>query len=248
MKKSVYFLSLALILHGSAVLWTQEQKTDVKAAEILKKMIEAQGGREALASIKDMTLTGSMELVQMGLDGGISLYQKEPNKMRMDIEIMGMVISQAFDGETAWMMNPQTGGNEEMPEQMAADMRRQALGNDALLNPDKYNITYTYEGTAMVEDREHLVLKQNFPDGYTTTIYLDSQSFFPTKSTGTTVNQMGMEVEAETFQSDFRKVEGTGVVMPFSMTTYQEGEEFMTMTVDDVQFNTGIDDSKFQMN
>lgn len=247
MKKSIIFLGIFSILCGSAQIWSQEQKTDAKAAEILEKMIEAQGGRKALSSIKDMTLSGTMELVTLGMDGGLTLYQKEPNKMRMDIEIMGMVISQAFDGETAWMMNPQTGANEEMPEQMAADMRRQAMGNDALLNPDKYDITYSYEGTAMVEDREHHVLKQNYPDGYTATIYLDSKTFYPTKTTGTTINQMGMEVEAETYQSDFRKVEGIGLVMPFSMTTYQEGEEFMTMSIDDVQFNTGIDDSKFEM-
>lgn len=240
-------LSIILILCASSQIWSQEQKTDAEAAEILEKMIDAQGGRKALESIKDMTLSGSIELVSLGIDGGVTMYQKEPNKMRMDIEIMGMVISQAYDGKTAWMMNPQTGANEEMPEQMAADFRRQAIGDQAILNPDKHNIIYTYEGTSMVEGREHHVLKQHYSDGHINKIYLDSKTFYPTKTSGTTINQMGMEVEAETFQSDFRKIEGVGIVVPFSMTTYQEGEEFMTMTVNDVQFNTGIDDSKFDM-
>jgi outer membrane lipoprotein-sorting protein len=247
MKKTVVFFGIILILCGSTQIWAQEQKTDAKAAEILEKLIEAQGGRKALASIEDMILSGSIELVTMGLDGNVTMYQKEPNKMRMDIEIMGMVISQAFDGETAWMMNPQTGANEEMPEQMAADMRRQAMGNDALLNPEKFGITYSYEGTEMVEGKEHHVLKQHYSDGHTTTIFLDSETFYPTKTSGMAVNQMGIEVETVTFQSDFQEVESVGVVMPFSITTYQEEEEFMTMAIDDVQFNTNIDDSKFEM-
>lgn len=247
MKKAIHFMCMGLVLWGSSILPAQEQKTDPKAAQVLEKMIEAQGGREALAAIRDMTLSGSMELVQMGLDGNVTIFQKEPDKMRLDIEIMGMVISQAYDGKTAWFLNPQTGANEVMPEQMAADMRRQAMGDDALLNPQKYNITYTYEGTDTVEGREHHVLKQHYPDGYTAVFYLDSKTFYLTKTKSMTINQMGMEVETENYQSDFRQVDSIGLVMPFAMTTYQEKEEFMAMTVDDVRFNTGIDDSKFKM-
>ena len=35
--------------------------------EILKKMIDAQGGRKVLEGIKDTTITGAIEITQMGL-------------------------------------------------------------------------------------------------------------------------------------------------------------------------------------
>ena len=72
-------------------------------------MIEAQGGRKALAAIKDTTISGTIEMPQMGISGSITIYQKEPDKMRMDMEFMGMVITQAYDGQNAWMVNPADG-------------------------------------------------------------------------------------------------------------------------------------------
>ncbi|GAH91450.1 unnamed protein product, partial [marine sediment metagenome] len=71
----------------------------------IKKMIEVQGGKKVFESIEDMTLYGTLEMAQQGLSGSITIYKKEPDKMRRDIEIMGMIITQAYDGETAWGVN-----------------------------------------------------------------------------------------------------------------------------------------------
>ncbi len=69
--------------------------------EVLEKMIDAQGGRKAMEAAKDTTISGTMELIQQGMNATLTMYQKEPNMMRMDIEVMGMVITQAFDGQKA---------------------------------------------------------------------------------------------------------------------------------------------------
>jgi hypothetical protein len=76
-----------------------------KATDILDKMIEAQGGRRVLEGIKDTTLLGSLEWVEAGggsVSGTFARYQKEPNKIRQEMEIMGMTRTDAFDGELAW--------------------------------------------------------------------------------------------------------------------------------------------------
>ncbi|MFQ6038029.1 MAG: outer membrane lipoprotein carrier protein LolA [Candidatus Aminicenantales bacterium] len=214
------------------------------AKDILDKMIDAQGGRDALAKVKDMTITGTMEMVQMGLSGSLTLYQKEPNKLRIDAEFMGMVITQAYDGENAWWVNPQTGTAEDMPEQMAADIRRQALGNDSLLHPEKYGITFTYKGKETLEDKEYHVLEQAFADGFKAALYVDPQTYLVYKTKARTTNQMGVEVDAETFMSDYKKVDG--LMMAHSMRVLQDGEEAMTMTFTDVTINTGLEDSFFK--
>jgi len=216
-----------------------------KASEILEKMIEAQGGRKVLESIKDTTLSGSMEMIQMGISGSLTMYQKEPNKMRMDGEVMGMVFTQAFDGETAWMVNPQTGATEEMPENLTEEVKRQALGNDALLHPEKYGITYTYKGKEKIEDKDYFVLEQTYSDGHTATHYLDTETYLTYKTKAATINQMGVEVEGETFFSDYKKVDE--VMFPHSLTIFQDEEEFMIITITEVTFNSGLEDSLFKM-
>ncbi len=215
-----------------------------KSADILEKMIEAQGGRELLVSIKDTTMTGTLEIAMVGMSGSLTMFLKEPNMMRMDMEFMGMVITQAFDGEVAWWVNPQTGATEEMPAEQAEEIKRQAYGNDILLNPDKHGVTYTLKDTENIEGKDYYVMVQTFPDGFQLTMYIDSKTYLPYKAVST-VNQMGVEAEAESFLSDWRKIEGT--MIPFEVRVLYDGEEAVAMTFTEVKYNSGIEDSFFKM-
>ncbi|MCX7975372.1 MAG: hypothetical protein N3B16_12880 [Candidatus Aminicenantes bacterium] len=211
--------------------------------EIRAKWIEAQGGK-VLATIKDTTINGTIEFVQMGIMANFTMYQKEPNKMRIDVEVMGVNISQVFDGEKAWFTNPQTGTIEEMPETQRREFARQALGNDSLLYPEKYGITYSFKGKEKINEVDYLVLEQTFNDGQIIYFYLNPTTFLHVKSKGKTINSMtGMPVEAETHFSDYRKIEGT--VVPFQMVTYYDGQEFQRMTLQRVIYNSGLEDSLF---
>lgn len=166
MRKIAIYCLCAIVL--AALI--QAPASGQTAKEILAKWIEAQGGAQALAAVKDTTITGNIQLVSMGISGTATMYQKEPNMMRLDIEVMGMVITQAFDGQTAWMVDPQTGATTEMPENASQEFKRQALGNDAVLNPEKYGITYDYKGKETLENKEYLVLEQTMSDGHKTTL------------------------------------------------------------------------------
>ncbi len=217
-----------------------------EASDILKKMVEAQGGKKVLEKIKDMTSSGTMDLIQMGMTGSLTMYKKEPDKVRMDIEVMGMIITQAFDGETAWGVNPQTGSRAEIPEQQAEYMKRNALGVDALIYPEKYGIAFAYKGKEKIEEKDYLVLEQTFSDGYKATLYIDPKTYLTYKTKSTTLNQMGVEVEQETFESDFRKV--NGMTIGHSIIIFQDGEEYMKLTLTEVTVNSDLLDSLFQMN
>lgn len=215
------------------------------AEDIVNKMIEAQGGRKVLEGIKDSTYAGSLEMIMMGISGSATMYQKEPNMMRMDAEVMGMTFTQAFDGQIAWMTNPQTGATEELPENMAQYAKREALGFSSILYPEKFGITFTYKGKEKVGEKEYLVLEQGFADGYKMTNYIDPETYMIFKTKAMTLNQMGVEVENETFPSDYKKVEG--VMVPHTITIYQDGEEYMTITLTEISFNSGLEDSFFKM-
>jgi len=213
--------------------------------QVMDKMVAAQGGKAALEAVKDSTYSGTAELIQFGMSGTFTMYHKEPNKMRMDFEVMGMVVTQAYDGETAWQVNPQDGTTGVMNEQQSVEMKRQAMGNDALFNPSKFGISYELKAKEKVGDKDYIVLDQVFKDGFRNTMYLDPDTYLIYKTKAKTISPAGTEVESETVMSDYQK-EGD-LMMAKAMTIYQAGQEFMRLKISKVAYNTNLDDTQFKM-
>ena len=231
---------LALFILGLLVVPGPSQNAD----EILERIIKAQGGRERLESIKDMTTTINMELTQMGISGSGTVCWKEPNKTRLDMEIMGMMLTRAFDGETAWMTNLETGMAEDMPEGLAEIIKHSSFGNSALLDPANYGIKYTYKGKENIEGKDYLVLDRVHSGGYTVSIYIDPETYLIYKTKQDSFDQTLSEVVEENIMSDYKKVEG--VMIAHVHTILQSGIEYGTITITDVDFNTGLEDSFFK--
>lgn len=217
------------------------------ASSVVEKMIEASGGRKKLESIKDTTISGTFEMTQMGFEGSMTISHKEPNLMRQDIEVMGMLITNAFDGEKGWMVNPQTGATEELPEDRQEESKRGALsyGNSILLYPEKHGVTYKLKGEETIDDVKCVVLEQVFSDGHVVTMYVDSGTHLIYKTKQLSTGQMGTEVDTEVVFSDYKEVDG--MPAPHSLIIYQDGEEFLVMTVSGIKYNSGLEDSFFKM-
>ncbi len=212
---------------------------------ILKKMIDAQGGPKVFESIKDMTMTGAVEMVQQGISGTLTMYKKEPNKRRVDLEAMGRIIIQAYDGQTAWWTNPQSGSTEEMSEMDAASMKRQSLPIVAIMDPEAYGITFTYKGKEKIEGWDYHVLEQSYTDGYRMLRYVDAETYLTGRSKSTRTGPNGIEIQVEQVMSDFKTV--GGMTMAHSIITYYNGEVFTKIVLDKVTFNSGLEDSLFKM-
>jgi len=239
-KRSAWILAAALLVALAASPLSAQT-----AKEVLAKAIEAQGGAIALGAVKDQAITGNLEMVQMGMKGSLTLYSKEPNKMRMDIEIMGMLISQAYDGEKARMTNPQTGSIDELPDNLTQEFKRQALGFDSLLHPEKYGITFELKGKEKLQDKEYLVMDEKLSDGHIITYYLDPATYLPYKTKAMGLSQTGAEAMIEMVTTDYQKVEG--IMVAQAMTQYQDSQEFMRITVTKVTFNSNLDDAFFKL-
>jgi outer membrane lipoprotein-sorting protein len=216
---------------------------DIK--EIRAKMIEASGGKKVYEGLKDLTITGTLDLTMQGLSGSLTVYKKEPDKRRTDIEIMGMLITQAYDGEIAWFTNPQTGTTEELSGDQAAQLKRQAMASLATVYPEKYGISWEYKGKESIDSKEYLVLNSTYPDGFEITVFVDPETYLAYKTISLTTGQMGTEVEVEQYSSDYKKM--GGMVFPSVITSYQDGEEYSVITIDNVEVNTGLEDSMFKM-
>ncbi|MGB2906273.1 MAG: hypothetical protein WBB73_04180 [Candidatus Aminicenantaceae bacterium] len=215
------------------------------ASDILEKMIEASGGRKALEAIKDTTMVGEMDMPSMGMSASMTIYHKEPNKFRQDMEVMGMQITNAFDGEVGWMLNPQAGGVQDMPSDALEEAKKRAFefGNSAFLNPEKYGISYEFKGKEKIEDKEYFVLVQTFPNDEINTMYIDTKTNLLHLIKQKATDMMGAPTDQEMIFSDYRKVDG--ILASYSMTIFQGGEEFGLFTLMEIKFNSGLEDSLF---
>jgi len=240
--KRIFSLCLAGLFVVSLVVTPVYSQT---AKEIREKMIEAEGGKEVFESVKDMTLSGTAELVQQGLSGAVTIYKKEPDKRRLDFEVMGMLITQAYDGKIAWNTNPQTGSTEEMSEKDAAEMKRDSLPIVSVLYPEKYGLSYEYKGKEKIEEKEYYILLLTYADGYKATIYVDPETYLTYKINAETTGPMGNEIVVDQFPSDYKKV--GGMTMAHSIVIFYDDEEYLRITVDEVNFNTGLEDTLFKM-
>jgi len=218
-----------------------------EAMAAVDKMIGAMGGRKVLESIKDTTISGTVEIVPYGITSPITVYQKEPDKLRADITIAqaDMTIIQAFDGRKGWMTDPQTGSTVEMPDFMAKDLARQASGNQFLLFPKKYGVTYALKPKATLEGKDYIVIEQTLADGHKTTFYLDPETYLPYKTQTRSLDINGAEVDSETYATDYREVGGT--MVPYAARTVQNGSDAQRMTVASVTYNTNPDDAFFTL-
>lgn len=241
MKKSLIAGVALALLAGSAVNAGAQEAKDVVA-----KMIAAQGGPKAMEAIKDSAVSGTLEMVQMGMNGEVTITKKDPNMIRVDIEIAGMLISQGYDGTKGWLVNPQT-GTTDMPELQEKSMRRQALSPQAILNPEKFGITYELKGREKVGDKDCYVLLQSFKDGYNATLYVDAATGLIAKIKAKAMDSTGSgeEVESETIYDDYKSEHG--FMVAHKMTASQNGAPIMQMTFTSVTVNANPPDSFFKM-
>jgi hypothetical protein len=213
--------------------------------EILKEMIQAQGGKAAIEKIKNMKVTGTIEVPQQELRVSFIQYKKEPDKRRIEMKVMDSVQVQVFDGKTAWELNLQTGKAIEIPGEDAVDIKRGSLALGWMLYPEKYGISLVYKGRERIEGKYYLVLEQVFSDGGKVVLYVDPETYLTFKIKSSMLDEMMVEVVTETFLSDYKSVKG--YIMAHRMISYLRGREYMRMIYERVRLNTRMGDHLFLM-
>jgi len=218
-----------------------------EALDVLAKMIGAMGGRKALEAVKDTTVSGQIEVSSAGqtLAGPLTIHQKEPDKLRVDVIFPEYNISviQAFDGQKGWFTNPQTGMTEEMPDDVVKDIARQARGSQAILDPRKAGVVYALKPKTAIDGKDYIVLEQTHPDGHRVTMYLDPATYLPYKTQSRALDMMGGEVEAESFATDYRKA--GALMVAHAVRVLHNGVEARRIIITSVAYNADLDDALF---
>jgi outer membrane lipoprotein-sorting protein len=210
--------------------------------DIVAKHVEAKGGAAWRATT---TMRMTARVVTQDIELPMTMVWKRPNMMRQDMSFQGVAIVQAFDGASAWGVNPMMGSSDPapIPGPMAEALKDQADFEGALVDYKAKGSVVELVGTEAFEGRKVHHLKVTRKDKQVQHYYLDAETALEAK----TVMEADMgsgPVMVETILSDYQTVDG----LPVPMTVRQTGPAgLVVLTVDKVEFNVAVDDAIFRM-
>lgn len=231
---------LALALAGSAA--AQAPSVD----DLVKKNLDAKGGKEKIEAVKSARVKGTMSM--MGMEAPFVWEWKAPNKLRMEFTMQGMTGVQAYDGAAGWMHMPFMGKSE--PEKMAAEDAKQLadqadFGGPFINTKDKgYTLEYLGEGEA--DGTPCHKIKVTKEGGDTSIIFLDKDNWLEIKQESK-AKVRGQDMESNTDIGDYKEVGGLMLAHSYQMSSPANPGAQQSLTFNEVELNAEIADSRFEM-
>jgi Outer membrane lipoprotein-sorting protein len=213
--------------------------------EVIAKNVQAHGGIEKIKAMNSLRNTGK---INFGAIRATLLQEnKRPDKVREEVGIQGLAQVQAYDGKVAWQVSPFEGRKD--PQLMSAEDAKSLLVDADIEGP---LVDYKAKGHKAelmghdsVEGTDCYKVKLSMKNGDVRYYYLDTDSYLELKlEIQTTVR--GTLQETESYFGDYEQVEG--VYFPFAIEQAQKGSsQRQKISVDKIEMNTPINDSRFAM-
>lgn len=238
------FRSLVLGLTASLALAVSAPAQTVD--EIVAKNIAARGGLEKIKAVQSMRMSGKTTIGPGG-EAPMTIELKRPHKARLDVTVQGMTLTQAYDGKNGWQINPFGGGHnaEPMSPEDLKDAEEQADLDGPLVDWKDKGHKVELVGKDKVEGTDAFKLKVTLKNGNVQYIYLDADSYLDIKTEEKRTIR-GTEMETEQTIGDYKEV--AGLMIPHSLETGAKGHpEKQKITIEKVETNIPIDDSRFEM-
>lgn len=213
--------------------------------DLVKKIVQAKGGLEALKSVRTVIVDADMSVntVRGPTTIPTRTYVVYPDKFRVDANFAGQQTVQAYNSGTAWVKDP--AGVAAAPPAMRNDFA-------ATVKRDTFPLLIAAaEGRLMLR-----TLPEEVKAGTPLTVleisgnglepvrlYID-RDYRIAKQTYVTPGPDGQPSQAEEQFSDYRKVNGIDV--PFKATVLRNGQKILERTLKSVMFNTTVDPNLFQ--
>lgn len=207
--------------------------------EIVKKHIDAIGGKDNWAKLKSLKM--EMKMKANGADIMVTIFQVDKKAMRQNIALMGMEGYSILTNTEGWTYMPFQG--QTKPEPMTADDVKKAqdglnLQSD-FLTYKELNKKLEYMGKDDVDGTECLKLKMTDKDGIESTYFIDPSNYYVIKET-TKMTVNGKEMENSTSFGNYKKTE-EGIVYPYSITGGWGDTEVIALSI-----NPKLDDALFK--
>lgn len=227
---------------------TQAQKPAITADQVIAGNIASRGGMPLVERVRTQKLRGHITF-SSGIAHPFAVDLARPGRIRTEITLDGGRIVQAYDGKTAWTINPVQVQNDTTPRVLpVGEAQNVAAGGDMdgpLVHYAQKGNRVTFAGIDTADGRAAYKLEVVTAAGLADTYYIDTTSHLQTKWQGRRVMN-GAPVVFESFFRDYRPV--NGVMIAFKVDSDTEGQSGgQHITLDTVQLNTPLPDEEFIM-
>lgn len=240
LKKTLF--SLIVIAAALSIHPQSATAQDLTVDQILANYFANTGGIDKWNALTSTKMTGNMNMQGMEFPG--TILAKTPNKQRVEVNVQGKQIVQAYDGETAWWINPFASGDEpqKMPAEYAEEMTKQEFQSPFLNYKEKGN-TVELLGKKTIEGADTYEVKLTKKNGDVEYHYFDSENFV-TIMVKTPVNNGPMKgQEAEMYFSDYQEV--NGMMFPFFLESKMAGQTMQKISISAIEINGKYEDAIF---
>jgi len=217
------------------------------ADELINKNIEAKGGMDKIQAIKTLRMTGKLVAVG-GFTGATGQQNMRPNLVRETFTLQGMTLVQAYDGSTAWQIQPFRGRKD--PELMGDDDMRDLLidadFDGPLVNYKEKGNTVEYLGHDTVDGDDAYRLKITLANGDIYYYYLDPDTYLEIRKE-TQEFIRGSVRENVIDLGSYKPV--AGVMYPFSIASGPKDDptSWQTVTMEKIEANVPLEASDFAL-
>ncbi len=214
--------------------------------EILAQYAEARGGKEKLESVRSLSAQG-VAVMGGGMEAPFRYEWKHPNKFRFELTQQGRTEVSAYDGTTAWQIEPP--GQPEPMSDFDLAMLNDAMDypNSPLVNPQAKGHRVTLVGKEEIEGTEAYKLEVVKKNGSVEYSYLDAEYFVEILQIEKHVAPGSQsEFELEVTWGDYKEIDG--VLFPYSWSQKPRGAPAgMTLVFEKLAINVALDDERFAM-
>ncbi len=258
----VFFTVVATCASLSSQERPKPRQRDPMLLDVLARVVNAAGGAQALATVRDLTESGEITFHWAEeVKGSVIIHALGTNRFRMEADLP--------EGKRTWAVKAGSGSVKE-PEGKV-----RVLSYDNAINLENLTFPLAYFGAALTDSKAHIslvgiedrdgrsiyrlrvkgqlglsgikagpdlpVVKDLLVDALTFNIVsVEDRPFQTFKPGGEVSDKPSRAIEFE----DFRKIDG--VLVPFSITTKLMGQLTLSIHLSSVRFNSGLGDQEFE--
>jgi hypothetical protein len=188
-------------------------------------------------------MAGKITLPEQKLELPIEIWQKAPDKLRVETTFQDMKITQGYDGRQAWWIMPLLAAEaQEMPADQARRFREQAEFGNPLVEFKEKGYQLELLGQEDLDGKPVFKLKLIKAAGQEIYFYLDGESGIERK-VSRTVKDGTADALVEILYGGYRPVEG--LVMAHTVENRVNGKTRMRLTMESVAVNPVLSDAIF---
>ncbi len=238
-------VALSLCLLASAALAAPGALRAQTVDEIVARHVAARGGREALAALKTLRMTGRA-VAGSGREAIVRREWARPGRIRTEFVFQGTTGVYAWNGERGFQVSPLDGDFEPRPltPDAAELMAEQADLEGPLVDWKAKGHAVTLAGRQKLRGGDAWELAVTLKSGARRRLFVDAATGLIVRSEAARPLR-GHEATLETLYADYRATDG--VSFPRTIETFVRGRpQRLRISVENVETNPAIDASRFE--